>query len=107
MFFFRFAFHDGAIAEVCPEQDEPNWVLNFKRGLLSMFQNTMRRFDMDHHVTEIDVNGVCKTDYLLNGAQESSLLIDKYKDITSCQNRYKYHSILQTTPYIFRSVSNL
>lgn len=64
----------------------------------------MERFDMDHTSLETDINGVCNTDYLLNGAQESSLVIDKNKDINTCQNRYQHHSILQTVPYHFRSV---
>jgi hypothetical protein len=39
------------------------------------------------------------------GARETSLVISKKKDIATCTYRYKHHSILQTTPYLFRQVN--
>ena len=37
----RFAFLDGTIETVCPDNRENDWVLNVKRGILSSLQNTM------------------------------------------------------------------
>ncbi len=51
----RFAFQDGSIKELCASEDEPEWVLNVKRGVLSSFQNSMEHFDDDHKVTEVSV----------------------------------------------------
>lgn len=99
----RFDFHDGVISEVCPEAGEPVWVLNFKRGILSSFQNSMRRFDIDFAARETDVSGTCDVKYVIRGPKHTSLLIQKTKDISSCSNRYKTNSILQTTPYEFRN----
>ncbi|PNF37376.1 hypothetical protein B7P43_G17198, partial [Cryptotermes secundus] len=82
--------------------NETSWVLNFKRGILSAFQNTMKRFDVDHQNIDADINGLCETKYALMGARETSLVITKKKDISTCTYRYKHHSILQTTPYLFR-----
>lgn len=101
-FLFRFSFHDGIVDELCPEPNEPNWVMNFKRGILSSFQNTMKRFDIDYKSLETDISGSCNVEYVVNGAMNTSFLIQKRKDITSCINRYKTNSILQTTPYDFR-----
>jgi hypothetical protein len=50
----RFSFTDGHIPEICPHVNETTWVLNFKRGILSALQNTMKRFDVDHE--NIDVS---------------------------------------------------
>lgn len=36
----RFAFLDGQIESICPDEEE-SWVLNLKRGILSALQNTM------------------------------------------------------------------
>jgi hypothetical protein len=36
----HFSFQDGTVDELCPG-DDPSWVLNIKRGILSAFQNTM------------------------------------------------------------------
>ncbi|CAG2052919.1 unnamed protein product [Timema podura] len=99
----RFSFNDGIITELCPHAEETSWVLNFKRGVLSAFQNSMERFDIDFDGIEVDVNGECLTSYKLGSARATSLIISKKKDISNCVNRYKHHSILQSTPYIFRS----
>lgn len=98
----RFSFHDGIIDELCPEIGEPNWILNFKRGILSSFQNSMKRFDIDAKSHETDISGSCDVRYTVNGSRGTSLSIQKKKDIPSCINRYKTNSILQTTAYDFR-----
>lgn len=102
----RFSYHDGLISEVCPEENESTWALNFKKGILSTFQNTMARFDIDHNTTETDISGTCDVGYQLIGTDNTKLRIQKTKDIESCRFRYKTESVLQTSPYDFRKVSN-
>ncbi|XP_018566495.1 uncharacterized protein LOC108907336 [Anoplophora glabripennis] len=92
----RFSFKDGVINEICPSEEEKVWILNFKRGILSMLHNTMKRFDLDHSTEEEDVRGKCPTQYRILGADQTSLLIEKTKDLNSCQRRSKFHSVLQT-----------
>lgn len=99
-----FEFRDGLIEEICPKDEEQVWVTNFKRGILSALQNTMARLDLDHKESEIDVSGKCDVTYQFVGALGTSILINKTKDIGSCQNRNKFKSIIQTTPYEFRKV---
>ncbi|KAL4716783.1 hypothetical protein ACJJTC_001939 [Scirpophaga incertulas] len=99
----RFAFHDGIISEICPEQPEEDWVLNFKRALLSLFQNSMKRFDTNFKGVERDIHGTCNVDYLVRGQENTSLILMKTRDLTMCKNRYKYMSILQTVRYDFQS----
>lgn len=53
----RFSFQDGAIGELCPDPSDPVWVLNFKRGVLSAFHNTMVRFDVDSSEVEVSDTG--------------------------------------------------
>jgi Lipoprotein amino terminal region len=101
----RFDFHDGLIQEVCPKSGESVWVTNFKRGILSAFQNTMSRFDLDHRSVEKDVSGKCEVSYRFEGSKNTGIVILKKKDIGSCQNRNKFKSIVQTTPYEFRRVN--
>ena len=43
----RFGFDDGVVTSICNHEDEPIWVTNFKRGVLSMFQNTMTSLHED------------------------------------------------------------
>jgi hypothetical protein len=51
----RFSFQDGRIEAVCLTADEPTWVANFKRGILSAFQNSMENIDKDTTVSEVSV----------------------------------------------------
>ncbi|XP_062546026.1 uncharacterized protein LOC134212310 [Armigeres subalbatus] len=101
-FELKFAFHDGVVSEICHEEEEPVWTLNLKRGILSSFQNSMPRFDIDYHTTETDVSGVCDVAYTMSGSKGTSLSIIKTKDIASCKRRYKTHSLIQSVPYEFR-----
>ncbi|CAG9760349.1 unnamed protein product [Ceutorhynchus assimilis] len=94
----RFAFKDGIIYEICPDDDEENWPINFKRGILSMIHNSMKRFDLDYSGEEEDVRGICSTDYKVIGAKETSLLIEKTKNLETCRERIKVNSIVQFTP---------
>lgn len=95
----RFAFDDGLIHELCPDRREPVWSLNLKRGVLSMLQNSMRRFDIDHRTDEMDVHGVCDTEYRLYEAKRTSLIVKKSKDLADCQRGPKYFSVVQSSPY--------
>ncbi|KAL0271734.1 UNVERIFIED_CONTAM: hypothetical protein PYX00_008731 [Menopon gallinae] len=99
----RFSFRDGAIEELCPDKEESVWVLNFKRGVLSAFHNTMKRFDIDDENKEVDVNGECRTKYQLRGANRTQLVISKSKNLNVCLKRFQYHTITQSTPYNFGS----
>ncbi|XP_067622386.1 uncharacterized protein Apoltp [Eurosta solidaginis] len=98
-YLLRFSFHDGLISEICPTSTESIWTLNFKRGILSAFQNTMLRFDVDHNTTEIDISGECNVQYMLENTNDVFIKIRKTKHISTCRNRYSTHSILQSTPY--------
>jgi Lipoprotein amino terminal region len=96
-----FDFRNGLIQEICHDTEEQVWVTNFKRGILSALQNTMERLDLDHKATEVDVSGKCDVSYEFIGGFKSSIKVKKIKHITTCQNRNKFKSIVQTTPYEF------
>lgn len=95
----KFTFDDGVIHELCPDRHEPIWALNIKRGILSMLQNSMRRFDVDHHDDEVDVYGTCDTHYRLYEAKKTSLIVKKSKYLADCQNGPKYFSVVQSNSY--------
>jgi len=61
----RFGFVDGEIVAVCPAKDEPRWALNYKRGVLSTFQNSMQDLASakDETVQEEDIGGDCSSLY--------------------------------------------
>lgn len=61
----RFAFYDGVVGELCPEDAEDLWALNMKRGVLASFQNSMRQLDHEEHIREVREITVLK-DYGIN-----------------------------------------
>jgi len=82
----RFAFQDGVIESLCPMKNEEPWVLNVKRGIISLFQNSMADFEGNHIITETDIMGTCETHYeISNGIYSTS--ITKTKDLSTCKNR--------------------
>lgn len=49
----RFSFQDGRIEDVCPAENEETASLNFKRGILSAFQNSMTQNERDESLKEV------------------------------------------------------
>lgn len=49
----HFAYIDGEVKHVCALKAEPNWVLNVKRGIISMIQNTMPSLTKSHAGQEV------------------------------------------------------
>lgn len=62
----RFSFVDGHVQSICADQEEPVWVLNIKRGILSAFQNTMETLDEDQRVFEVKKHLVCGVGRILD-----------------------------------------
>lgn len=45
----RFSFDDGRVLEICPHDQDPIWVLNFKRSILSTVQNAFHEAGENTH----------------------------------------------------------
>lgn len=50
-----FAFYDGTVGEVCPDEQDDVWALNIKRGVLTAFQNSMQVLDRDEQIEEVSM----------------------------------------------------
>lgn len=88
----RFSFHDGAIEELCPDKEEPVWVLNFKRGVLSAFHNTMKRFDIDDENKEVLY--LASNPYIILHTQLSFIFLSDFHKFN--ENFVKYLNLCQT-----------
>ncbi|GAB6031625.1 hypothetical protein CHUAL_009385 [Chamberlinius hualienensis] len=95
-----FSFQDGLVNQLCPRPNEPLWVLNIKRGILSTFQNSMKTWDDNHNTDETDVTGKCATNYEINrGGWLSDSVITKTKDFYKCTDRTEHYTWIQSAPY--------
>ncbi|XP_056009974.1 uncharacterized protein LOC125679922 [Ostrea edulis] len=95
----RFSFQDGRIDSLCPSKSEKTWVLNIKRGILSLIQNTMEDLQVDQRVKEADVTGTCDTDYTVSENGWYTVTIKKHKNLLGCTERQGFQTALQGTPY--------
>ncbi|XP_063615204.1 uncharacterized protein LOC134788259, partial [Penaeus indicus] len=94
----RFSFQDGRIEDVCSEVSEPVWVLNFKRGLLSTFQNSMTHYGRQD-IKETDISGVCST-HFNSTVEGNTVVINKVTDLASCTQRPDHTAFIPSTGYI-------
>ena len=53
----RYGFHDGIVDAICPENGDPTWSVNVKRGIVSALQNSMDRIDLDYDDVEVGSGG--------------------------------------------------
>ena len=51
----RISFQDGSIDELCQVAEEPQWVMNVKRGILSVFQSNFVEGQGNSTLTEVDI----------------------------------------------------
>ncbi|CAI9742929.1 apolipophorins-like [Octopus vulgaris] len=95
----KFTLQNGRIEDVCPMTEEPIWVLNIKRGILSAFQNSMDTLDRDVNITETDVVGSCLTKYNLKESNDRMKTVMKSKDLLNCNDRESYRVAIQSVKY--------
>ena len=87
-----FGFDDGRVRDVCHSDQDPLWVLNVKKGVMSSFQQSLENFDSSVNVTETDVVGTCDTQYLASRSGWGKKF-HKVKDMYSCKGNqalYQY-----------------
>uniref|UniRef100_T1J9X6 Vitellogenin domain-containing protein n=1 Tax=Strigamia maritima TaxID=126957 RepID=T1J9X6_STRMM len=95
-----FAFSDGTIDHVCPQSGDSAWSVNFKRGFLTVLQNSMKSLNKNEMLEEIDVSGQCLTKYSIRKRSWSSTFITKTKDLDSCVKRSEAGNIgMQFAPH--------
>jgi hypothetical protein len=102
----RFAFQDGVVESLCPVEGEEPWALNIKRGVLSMFQNSMNDFEGNHIVSETDVGGICETRYEISSGIYSTT-VTKTKDLTTCAERHARFGGLESVSHGAGAINNL
>ena len=87
-----FGFESGQIKDVCYSSHEQLWAINIKKGILSSFQQSMTTFDGSENITETDVVGRCRAQYISHDSRWGHKF-HKIKDMYSCtgnQALYQY-----------------
>lgn len=103
----RFSFDDGKIEHICPEANEPAWVTNVKRGVLSTFQHAFEGADAEGHVFETDISGKCPTTYETRAEGADAQVVTKTKNLMSCAHHHKKITGLRGVSYVSESQSEV
>ena len=90
----RFGFDNGVVTGVCVSSGENKFSINFKKAVISQFQNSMESLTTSTYVAELDVVGNCLTEYQLTETG-----IKKKKAITGCSRKHAFSSITNGKPY--------
>ncbi|XP_033023614.1 uncharacterized protein LOC117057008 [Lacerta agilis] len=78
------------ILKIFPQESEPVWALNIKRGILSALQTSLVA-TTNGSVEEVDVLGKCPTRY-----QQKGPLLLKTKDLNLCSHRFSGFTSLRS-----------
>ncbi|XP_076066633.1 uncharacterized protein LOC143039999 [Oratosquilla oratoria] len=98
----RFSFQDGVVDSVCGAEQDSTWVLNFKKGVLSAFQNSMTKSEGEEIVEETDITGKCKTKYNAR-VEKPATFYYKSKESGSCSLRPDHLANFATSTYMTSS----
>lgn len=93
----KFSYEDGRVENICPSEGDSPRVLNIKKGILSVIQNSMQRLEGNEDIVEVDISGKCPTVYETLPKGWTSLTIRKTKDLSQCKDRESSITALQAT----------
>ncbi|XP_045611543.2 vitellogenin [Procambarus clarkii] len=84
------AVADGRVQHVCSHHDDDAWSINMKKGVASIFQNSLpsnSTINSGQNITETDVVGKCPTKYEVQN-QGDKVIVKKEKNHRLCKQRY-------------------
>ncbi|XP_017783637.1 PREDICTED: uncharacterized protein LOC108567594 [Nicrophorus vespilloides] len=93
-----FSFHNGKIDTVCSDSNEEKEVLNVKRAILSLFQNSLQVLKGSATIYESDVAGTCVTKYEAEDIHDG-FIVQKAKNLEACTHRASQYLSWQSIPY--------
>ncbi|XP_077550151.1 vitellogenin-6-like [Haemaphysalis longicornis] len=89
---FAGKFHEGKLEEVVIGKNEPMWVRNVKKGILSLFQLDLVKGRLEqptakeYHVKEDGLHGACDTLYIIHEEEHDFLEVTKVKNLEKCEH---------------------
>nr|XP_053642614.1 vitellogenin-like [Cherax quadricarinatus] len=84
------AVSDGKVQHVCSHPDDDTWSVNIKKGVASVFQNSLpsnSTVNSGRNITEMDVVGKCPTRYEVENHGDS-VIMWKEKNHRLCKESY-------------------
>lgn len=89
---FAGKFDEGKIEEIEIHKNEPLWVKNVKKGVLSLFQLDLVKgrhehpHEQEYHVHEDGLHGNCETLYVVHEEHDNYVEVTKIKNLEKCDH---------------------
>ncbi|XP_078264206.1 vitellogenin-like [Rhinoraja longicauda] len=84
----RFEYLNGRVGKVQAPANLPEDILNIHRGILNIFQITIKKSQNVYELQEAGIEGVCLTSYIVQGNKKANrMTITKAKDLNNCQEK--------------------
>ncbi|KAH7971477.1 hypothetical protein HPB49_024500 [Dermacentor silvarum] len=87
-------FDEGKLEEFSIGKNEPLWVKNLKKGILSLFQLDLvkgrqeHHDDKEYHVKEDGLHGPCDTLYIVHEEEHDHIEVTKIKNLDKCDHKH-------------------
>ncbi|XP_078418017.1 vitellogenin-like [Cetorhinus maximus] len=83
-----FEYNKGRVGKIQAPVDLPEDILNIHRGILNIFQITMKKSQNFYRLQEAGIEGVCLTNYIIQENKKAHrITITKSKDLNNCQEK--------------------
>ncbi|XP_067892712.1 vitellogenin-like [Heterodontus francisci] len=84
----KFEYSNGRVGNIYAPADLLEDVLNIHRGILNIFQITMKKSQNFYVLQEAGIEGVCLTNYIIQENKKAQrITVTKSKDLNDCQEK--------------------
>ncbi|XP_055486293.1 vitellogenin-like, partial [Leucoraja erinacea] len=84
----RFEYINGRVGKVFAPANLPEDILNIHRGILNIFQITIKKAQNFYELQEAGIEGVCRTNYIVQEDKKANrITVTKSKDLNNCQEK--------------------
>ncbi|XP_067892713.1 vitellogenin-like [Heterodontus francisci] len=84
----KFQYDKGRVGNIQAPESLPEDILNIHRGILNIFQITIKKSQNFYDLQEAGIEGICHARYIVQEEKRRErLVITKAKDLTNCQER--------------------
>ncbi|XP_078418018.1 vitellogenin-like [Cetorhinus maximus] len=84
----KFEYVNGRVGTIFTSENLPEDILNILRGILNIFQITVKKSQNFYDLQEAGIEGICHARYIIQeDKRKDRLVVTKAKDFTNCQER--------------------
>ncbi|XP_078264245.1 vitellogenin-like [Rhinoraja longicauda] len=89
----KFEYVNGRVGTIFAPTNLPEDILNIHRGILNIFQITIKKAQSAYDLQEAGIEGICHARYLVQeDKRKERVTIIKSKDLNNCQERVVKHT---------------